>query len=64
MANRIKEWRLRRGLSMQALAERADTSRQQIHKLERGERRLTEEWMRRIANILGLRTGRPADSAA
>lgn len=52
MANRIKEWRLKRGLSMQALAERAGTSRQQIHKLERGERRLTEDWMRRIAAIV------------
>lgn len=52
MANRIKEWRLRRGLSMQALAERVGTSRQQIHKLERGERRLTEDWMRRVAGIL------------
>jgi len=52
MANRIKEWRLERGLSMQALAERVGTSRQQIHKLERGERRLTEDWMRRIAVIL------------
>ena len=52
MANRIREWRLKRGLSMQALAERVDTSRQQIHKLERGERRLTEDWMRRVASIL------------
>lgn len=52
MSNRIKEWRLKRGLSMQALAERAGTSRQQIHKLERGERRLTEDWMRRVAVIL------------
>jgi phage repressor protein C with HTH and peptisase S24 domain len=52
MANRIKEWRLKRGLSMQALAERVGTSRQQIHKLERSERRLTEDWMRRVAGIL------------
>jgi transcriptional regulator with XRE-family HTH domain len=52
MANRIKEWRLKRGLSMQALAERVGTSRQQVHKLERGERRLTEDWMRRLGNIL------------
>ncbi len=61
MANRIKEWRLRRGLSMQALAERAGTSRQQVHKLERGERRLTEEWMRRVADILDCA---PADLLA
>jgi phage repressor protein C with HTH and peptisase S24 domain len=37
---------------MQALAERIGTSRQQIHKLERGERQLTEGWMRRLAPTL------------
>lgn len=52
MPNRIKEWRLRSGLSMQKLAEKAGTSRQQVHKLERGERRLTEDWMRRVADVL------------
>jgi len=55
MANRIREWRLRRGLSMQPLADRVDSSRQQIHKLERGERRLTEDWMRRLARALDCR---------
>lgn len=52
MPNRINEWRLRSGLSMQKLAEKAGTSRQQVHKLERGERRLTEDWMRRFADAL------------
>jgi phage repressor protein C with HTH and peptisase S24 domain len=61
MANRIREWRLRRELSMQALAERIGTKRQQIHKLERGERRLSENWLRRIAAALACR---PADLLA
>jgi phage repressor protein C with HTH and peptisase S24 domain len=52
MPNRIREWRLKRGLSMQGLAERVESSRQQIHKLERGERQLTETWMRRLARPL------------
>ena len=43
---------------MQGLAERTDTSRQQIHKLERGERQLTEGWMRRLARPLSCE---PAD---
>lgn len=61
MANRIREWRRRRGLSMQRLAEKIGTSRQQIHKLERGERRLSEDWLRRIAAPLGCL---PADLLA
>ena len=52
MRNRIREWRQRRGLSVHDLATRAATSRQQIYKLERGERRLTEGWMRRLGTAL------------
>ena len=55
MSNRIHELRKGAGLSMQALAERAGTSRQQIHKLEHGERRLTEVWLRRLAMALACR---------
>lgn len=47
--NRIREWRQKRGLSLQQLAEASDTTRAQIDKLERGERRLTVDWMLRIA---------------
>lgn len=52
MSNRIKKLRKRRGLSQQALAELVSTSRSQIVKLERGERRLTDQWMRRLAGPL------------
>lgn len=51
--NRIKDWRLKRGWSMQQLADKADTTRSQIDKLERGERRLTVDWMKRLADPLG-----------
>lgn len=57
-SNRIKDWRLKRGWSMQQLAEAAATTRSQIDKLERGERRLTVDWMQRIAGPLGCA---PAD---
>ncbi|MDP6951311.1 MAG: S24 family peptidase [Alphaproteobacteria bacterium] len=55
MKNHIRDLRQAAGLSMQALADRAGTSRQQIHKLEHGERRLTDIWLRRLAGALNCR---------
>ena len=52
MTNQIKALRKRADLTLQALADRVGTTRQQIHKLENGERRLTVEWMRRLADAL------------
>src|SRR5262245_22815281 len=54
MQNRIRELRQRASLSMQALADRAGTSAPQINKLEKGERRLTLDWMVRIGRALGV----------
>jgi phage repressor protein C with HTH and peptisase S24 domain len=54
LQNRIREFRHRAGLSMQALAERAGTSAPQINKLEKGERKLTVDWMIRLGNALGI----------
>jgi phage repressor protein C with HTH and peptisase S24 domain len=54
MQNRIRELRHRAGLSMQALADRASTSAPQINKLEKGERRLTVDWMVRLGKALGV----------
>jgi len=70
MPNRLKEFRDLAGLSMQALAERAGTTASQINKLEKGERRLTLDWMTRLASALGITVGdllppreaRPADT--
>jgi phage repressor protein C with HTH and peptisase S24 domain len=53
MENRIKELRRARGLTLQKLAEKAGTTNQQISRLERGERRLTTDWMERLAGALG-----------
>ncbi|WP_179954069.1 XRE family transcriptional regulator [Denitrobaculum tricleocarpae] len=52
MSNRIKELRRLRGLTQDNLGKLAGTGRSQIVKLERGERRLTVEWMRRLARAL------------
>jgi DNA-binding Xre family transcriptional regulator len=40
---------------MTELAERVGTSRNQIYKLEVGERQLTLEWMQRLAKAIGCR---------
>lgn len=54
MGNRIKELRDTRGLSLEQVADAAGTSFQQIQRLEKGKRRLTDDWMRRIAPALGV----------
>lgn len=54
MANRIKELREKRQLTLQQVADGAGTTFQQIFKLENGKRRLTDEWMRRLAPVLGV----------
>lgn len=55
MENAIFALRQKRGLTMQALAEKAGTTASQINKLEKGERRLTADWMRRLASALDCR---------
>lgn len=58
--NRIRELREAKGLSADQLAEIVDppTSGAQIRRLEVGARKLTEDWMRRIAGALEVN---PAD---
>lgn len=50
--NNISAIRKSRGLSQSELAERCHTQNQQISHLELGKRRLTWEWMQRIASVL------------
>ncbi len=53
--NRVREWRRRNGLSIEELARRSHTTASQISKLERGKRRLTVDWMTRLAKALDCR---------
>ena len=53
MHNNLLQARLARGLSQQELADRAETSGQQISRLEKSERRLTMDWVRRLSRALG-----------
>lgn len=55
MENRIKEFRERQGLTMQQLADLANTTAPQINKLEKGQRKLTLDWMERLAPHLGVK---------
>jgi len=49
MDNRIKELREANNLSQDDLGEKAGTTGQQIGRLEKGKRKLTQEWMSRLA---------------
>ncbi|MGE3624419.1 MAG: XRE family transcriptional regulator [Bdellovibrionales bacterium] len=53
MPNRIRELRKARGWTLQQLADATGTTKSQIDKLEKGYRRLTVDWMVRIARPLG-----------
>lgn len=52
--NRIRELRERRGLTVYELAERIGTTGAQISRLELGQRKLTEDWMRKLALALDV----------
>lgn len=54
MKNRLREIRKRLGLTLNEVAEAAGTTNQQIGMLERGNRKLTVEWMNRLATVLGV----------
>lgn len=53
--NRIHELRRLKDVTLDQIAERAGTTNQMISKLEKGQSRLTDEWMRKIAPALGVR---------
>lgn len=65
--NRLREWRERRGLSQQQVADMAGCSKVQISTLERGRPSLDLLWMQRLAPILHVTPGdllNPADNPA
>ena len=64
MANRVRELRERAGLTQQELADLADTTPQQISRLERGQRKLPPEWMERLAKPLRCRPAALMDARA
>lgn len=59
--NRIREIREKTGMTLQQVADLVGTDRSQVNRLERGERRLTTEWLERLAGAFGCT---PADLLA
>jgi transcriptional regulator with XRE-family HTH domain len=55
MQNRISVLRHAKGLSLSNLAEAVGTTKAQIQKLERGDRRLSLDWMDKVARALGVK---------
>jgi transcriptional regulator with XRE-family HTH domain len=53
--SRLRELRKRKGLSQAKLADLVGASQPDIARLERGQRRLTADWIRRVAPALGVR---------
>lgn len=54
LRSRLKELRKARGWSQEAPARRANTTNQEIGKLEKGDRRTTLDWANRLGDALGL----------
>lgn len=52
MASKLRQMRERRGWSQAQLGQRVNSSQVQIGRLENGERRLTVDWLRRLALAL------------
>jgi transcriptional regulator with XRE-family HTH domain len=57
IANPLRLHRQRAGLTLERLARAVGTTPAQISKLEKGERRLTVDWMARLAPALGIAMG-------
>lgn len=53
MANRLRQIREEKNLTQEYVARKANTSSQQIGKLEKDERRLTVDWLIRLSPALG-----------
>jgi transcriptional regulator with XRE-family HTH domain len=54
MANNLKAIRVALGLTQPEMAQRMGTTKNQLTKLEGGDRRLTEEWIQKAASATGV----------
>lgn len=53
----LREWREFRGFTQEQLAERMDTNKGQVSKLETGAQRLNDVWISRAAHALAVEPG-------
>ena len=63
MSNNLKRFRLAAGMTQEELAEEVGTSSQEISRLERGDRKLTAEWLTRLGPPLGIAGSELLDDA-
>ncbi len=56
-ANHLRAWRLFRGLTQEALAEKIGTTKAVIGHIETGERGLSDKWLMKLAPALGTSPG-------
>ena len=50
----IKEWRKKRGLTQETVAQRCDTNKGQISKLERGDLQMNDRWIADLAHAYDI----------
>lgn len=50
----LREWRMAKGLTQPELAARVGTVKSEVSRLEKGTRRMTLDWMKKIARALGI----------
>ncbi len=53
----LREWRLKREMTQEQLAEAVETTKSQISELERFNLRLSDKWLRRLAPALKVQQG-------
>lgn len=59
--NFLRDWRLHRKMTLEALADAVGTTAGVISHIESGERGLSAKWLRRLAPVLGTTPGRLLD---
>lgn len=62
--NKLRTIRKERKLTLQEVADAAGTTNQMVGMLERGERKLTLEWMQKLAPVLGVTVAELLDDIA
>lgn len=50
----LREWRERRGLTQEQVAERLDTTKGMVSQFENGKRRLNDDWICGFAHVFGI----------
>jgi transcriptional regulator with XRE-family HTH domain len=59
--NYLRQWREKKGLTQEELAEKAETTKAVISLLENEKRPLSSKWLRKFADALGTTPGRILD---